>query len=345
MSIYKGTTLISGVGATPTQGTWCVGQIVHSLLPIVSTSVHLLNGALIQHGSYGAFVDYIANLYAATPNASYFTTETDWQTQVQTYGVCGKFVYDSINNTVRLPKITGILEGTTDVNALGELVEQFVRLPNIVGRFQGVCSNQWTQGAFFEENYWGDLCDFSDGGGSGHMTNIWIDASRSSSVYSGDDTNTRIQPQTIKAFYYIVLATSTKTQIQQDLDEVVTDLNGKAGVDLVNVNNTGTSLAAGWAMPSDTYEDLTIGADGTEYTAPANGWVYMQGSATANSSGATVANLTANISLNHQCFSNGWGYTSQLLPVNKGDIFKTNWLNFNVNFVRFIYAKGSESEA
>ena len=32
------------------------------------------------------------------------TAEENWQQSVTTYGVCGKFVYDSTNNTVRLPK-------------------------------------------------------------------------------------------------------------------------------------------------------------------------------------------------------------------------------------------------
>lgn len=51
--------------------------------------------------------------------------------------------------------------------------------------------------------------------------------------------------------------------------------NGKAGVDLSNVNASGTSLASGWAMPSDRYIDLTLGASGSTYTAPANGWVVL----------------------------------------------------------------------
>ena len=49
--------------------------------------------------------------------------EATWQATVAQYGACGKFVYDSTNNTVRLPKVTGIVEGTIDATALGELVE------------------------------------------------------------------------------------------------------------------------------------------------------------------------------------------------------------------------------
>ncbi len=55
-------------------------------------------------------------------NAYGFTDEPQWQSSVSTYGSCGKFVYDSTNNTVRLPKVSDILQGTTDLTALGDLV-------------------------------------------------------------------------------------------------------------------------------------------------------------------------------------------------------------------------------
>ena len=159
----------------------------------------------------------ITATYTKTPN--FFTTEASWQSSVATYGACGKFVYDSTNNTVRLPKITGIIEGTTDATALGDLVE--AGLPNITGRFLG---NEWagydrTEGAFYNS---GTADKGSEGGDSRSL--VYLDASRSSSIYGNSST---VQPQTIKALYYIVVATSTKTDIQVDIDQVATDLNKK----------------------------------------------------------------------------------------------------------------------
>ena len=94
-----------------------IGEIVTSTIPLTDAGLHLLDGALLSYGSYQAFVDYIADLYDSGDYPDLFDTEADWQASVTTYGVCGKFVYDSINNTVRLPKITGFIEGTTDVTA------------------------------------------------------------------------------------------------------------------------------------------------------------------------------------------------------------------------------------
>lgn len=173
--------------------------------------------------------------------AKYFTVtpEQNWQSSVTNYGVCGKFVYDYVNNTVRLPKITGIIEGTTDITALGDLVEAGLPIHTHTRGTMNI-----TGGCFIEavhSGFYGALYD--NGGSSTYMGNnqhtasgnICFDASRSwtGSTSEPNYTNANIQnsntvqPQTIKAFYYIVIATSTKTDIQVDIDEIATDLNSK----------------------------------------------------------------------------------------------------------------------
>lgn len=199
-----------------------IGEIVASTIPLTDAGLHLLDGALISgSGSYSAFVDYIAGLVTNYPDL--FETEANWQQAVTDYGVCGKFVYDSINNTVRLPKITGIVEGTTDLTALGDLVE--AGLPNITGTVSSDYVDNWS-GAFYSQGQ-----QFTGNSGSGVDSVAYFDASRCSSIYGNSTT---VQPQTIKVLYYIVIATSTKTDIQVDIDEIATDLNGKADTDLSN---------------------------------------------------------------------------------------------------------------
>ena len=383
-----------------------IGEIVTSTIPLTDAGLHLLDGALIQHSSYGAFVDYIGDLYTENPNASYFAkTETDWvqpvlssngtlggnsfavsadsvysstyetylafdnsdstqwltqapasitfptalilynpvalkcskltmtnrltynsiftggnvygsddnstwnlitaftnnvttagaqweinlssnnnfckyykieftsgvidsgtstasygftevkmsatyqitaeewwQRQVSTYGVCGKFVYDSVNNTVRLPKITGIVEGTASLTALGDLVQ--AGLPNITGDYQarGVGTLNSSSGALYSSAS-ASMSYASHNSTSADIPNIAIDASRSSSIYGNSTT---VQPQSIKVLYYIVVATTTKTDIEVDIDEIATDLNGKADVDGSNMVNSVKNFDGGW---------------------------------------------------------------------------------------------------
>lgn len=97
------------------------GELVYSSVPLSDSGLKLLDGSLIQGtGIYKNFVDYMASIVSTYP--SIFTTEANWQATVTQYGTCGKYVYNSTNNTIRIPKVTGIIEGTVDVNALGNIV-------------------------------------------------------------------------------------------------------------------------------------------------------------------------------------------------------------------------------
>ena len=271
------------------------------------------------------------------------TAEEVWQTTVAQYGACGKFVYDSVNNTVRLPKITGFVEGTTDLTALGDLIQ--AGLPNIYGTlYASAFSENGTSGAFGSTGTISNITLSTSGGSRIH--NDYFDASQYNPIYGNSNT---VQPQTIKVLYYIVIATSTKTQIEVDIDEIATDLNGKADVDLTNVNNSGMSKAAGWPMPSDAYDNLTLGASGTRYTAPANGWVQITQKITGSHfmTMATVYTEKDGICMGTQY--TGEATENLYIPVQKNETFKVSYSgtlasSSNNRFV-FIYAKGSESEA
>ena len=99
-------------------------------------------------------------------------------------------------------------------------------------------------------------------------------------------------------------------------------------------------------MPSGTYDSLTLGASGSTYTAPANGYytlyaIYVSGNQTA----VSLKNQNNNIGASHTWY---YSYSSALLsvPCAKGQtvIFECNGTLGNIDF-RFVYAKGSESEA
>lgn len=316
-----------------------IGEIIPSMIPLTDAGLHLLDGSLISGtGIYSSFVTYMVNLSATVPNI--FTTEVDWQNDVSQYGVCGKFVYDSVNNTIRLPKITGMIEGTIDSTKLGDLVE--AGLPNLVGSFS-IDNNHWIDGALFRSVNSRNSGATGDDGLEYHCS---YDASRYNSIYGNSTT---VQPQAIKVFYYIVIATSTKTEIEVDIDDVVSDLNGKADVDLTNVNNSGTSLGAGWAMPSSTYDDLTLGASGSTYTAPANGWVQFSRKITnGNIWVAIVESDEDTLGANDHNSTNNAVVLNCFLPVRKNCTFKVGYngtsSSDDANRLQFIYAVGSESE-
>lgn len=109
-----------------------------------------------------------------------------------------------------------------------------------------------------------------------------------------------------------------------------------------NFSNLGKETVASWAMPSNTYDDLTLGASGATYTAPANGWFSFSRRATSSAS-CGLFNQTKSIgcyyvierSLDMRAF----------VPVEKGDVVMVEyWRGDSTNYFRFIYAKGSEWE-
>lgn len=407
-----------------------IGELVPSTLPLADAGLRPLDGSLVSgEGSYADFVEYIADLYGDGTNVpAYFCTETEWQTAVDAYGVCGKFVYtpavpalyawkdeqdnviytlsdtpevgdsiyveedgdiveaegisvtsfaedvitytdeeevevssarDTENDiegeaaTVRLPKITGIIEGTISLSALGDLVQ--AGLPshthtrgtmNITGGY--VQTRIWKDspysaytGAFYAAGNGGDL--YGSGGIDSHYA--YFDASRSwtgstsTANYSSTlQTSTTVQPQTVKVFYYIVVANTVKTEIQVDIDEIATDLNGKAGVDLVNCTNVGTGKMVHNAMPSKTFTNLNIGASGTSYTAPADGYFTVVSSACTLLS---IENWFGN------CFwtvTGSSGYQRGSVPVKKGDAVVV-YYSGTVDSIRFVYAEGNKWEA
>lgn len=241
-----------------------LGEYVWSSIPLTDAALHLPDGTILDgNGIYKDFVNEIADIYSKYP--SLFVSESDWQASVEQYGVCGKFVYDPTANTVRLPKVTGFVEGTLDANALGDLIE--AGLPNITGAFNGDIlseANRNASGAFATGSPW--TMSTSSAGQDQSQNGFTFDASRSNPIYGKSNT---VQTQSILGYMYIVVATTTKTDIEIDIDNIATDLNNK--VDVSNMVNAG-SYIANCAMPSDKYIDLTLGASGLTYTAPANGY-------------------------------------------------------------------------
>lgn len=317
-----------------------IGEIVTSVIPLSDSGLHLLDGTVLSgSGVYADFVNYIASIYDAS--LSYFTTEADWQNSVSKYGSCGKFVYDSVNNTVRLPKIVGFIEGTSGVSALGNLTQ--AGLPNItgnIGSFRTWTPNPWSSGAFSWSNI-GTIKAFD----AGHVDKVIqanFNASNSNSIYGKSLT---VQPQSIKVLYYIVLANDVKNTLQVDIDDILNDLAGKADIDFSNVDDVGSSASAGWAMPSGIIKNLTLGASGSTYTAPANGYFYLR-KLTGVTTHVYCAMYSSSFSSIEHCTGAVADEITCILPVKKGVSVGINYTATGaVTSFCFVYAEGSKSEA
>lgn len=100
------------------------------------------------------------------------------------------------------------------------------------------------------------------------------------------------------------------------------------------------SEISGWSMPSNKYIDLTLGASGTTYTAPANGWVTLEKYSGANNQYAILYNNTSTLRSGVNIATSGT-QALIMLPVLKGDVYGVSYnLNGKTSRFRFIYAVG-----
>lgn len=103
-----------------------------------------------------------------------------------------------------------------------------------------------------------------------------------------------------------------------------------------------SSVIASYAMPSNKYIDLTLGASGATYTAPASGYVAIAKRPSAANQYCYLENQTADFSFGGYATVSGYD-TNIFLPVSKGDIFAVNYnMAGQTTYFKFIYAKGDK---
>ena len=100
------------------------------------------------------------------------------------------------------------------------------------------------------------------------------------------------------------------------------------------------SEISGWGMPSSKYINLTLGASGSSYTAPANGWFCL--SKQSNGANQQVEIGTGFNGLKNRCMVGATNSAAMtILPVKKGEkayvVYNTGGVT---NLFRFIYAEG-----
>ena len=319
-------------------------QIIVSATPLSDANLHLCDGALLDgSGAYAQYVSMMIGLYNTDPTASCWITEANWQSSVSTYGECGKFVIDTVNNTVRIPKLSSFIQPTTTATELGKLTK--AGAPNITGYMTSVAFNNggrllFRQSGAFSDTRVTDQTTVTYNATEKQAERIDFNASRSSSIYGNSST---IQPQSIKYYHYIVVGTVSKTDIQIDIDNVLTDLNGKADTDFSNITNTAKIAMAHNAMPVYSYDELTLLPSGEVYTAPSDGYVVANTTATEANQVFSISFGKANRFISQVCSSASGQIWRLILPVDKNAQFSVTYSSPNT-VVRFFYTHGTVSE-
>lgn len=140
------------------------------------------------------------------------------------------------------------------------------------------------------------------------------------------------------------ISASEYNQIAASLMQIITSAGlTPDAANNVQLLNALKAMGSGWPMPSDKYINLTLGASGTTYTAPANGWISFARNTTTpascglrNNTKGLGCHYVVERSLTMRCF----------VPCQKNDVIEvTYWQGNNTVEFKFIYAEGSKWEA
>lgn len=128
----------------------------------------------------------------------------------------------------------------------------------------------------------------------------------------------------------------TVEAIAFEMNEIADTL---ATIDLSNISASGKSLASKLGAPSSRYIDLQLGASGTIYTAPANGWVCIR-TITPDDYGFVSLALAEPYSMENLGRGKANECAATTLKVSVGAKFIVHYTIAELTYFRFHYAEG-----
>ena len=219
-------------------------------------------------------------------------------------GVAWYYIIDIPSKRFKLPRTKWGVTGLRDT--VGNYVDQDVVLPKMEGVFSGGKTKNTYTGPFFLHS--------TESGAypSGTNTNgnvVGFDTSRLNSVYSGDGTNTLIQPRATQMYLYFYVGEFTQTALEN-----TAGLNAELFNDKVDVGHEVIAFQA-----------PTAGNNYTWYRKYADGWVE-QGGYNQNTTTPTTVTLPipmADVYYTATANSRQNGYTGDQSTVNRNTVM--NW--------------------
>lgn len=205
-------------------------------------------------------------------------TYSQYQSDIDTYGKCGKWGLDTENGKFKTPYIpdgTHIQQAMTD----GELGKSYnAGLPNITATWNGGRVDELgvASGAVYAT---ATNLGFTGGGSSSGIA--WaFNAARSNPIYGATDT---VQTEAVSLRYFVVVATGSLKQSEMDWSAWASSLQGKANVDMDNLSTAGKAEVAELSAPSNEYIEMVLDANNPGindhiYTAPFDGYLSLSGS-------------------------------------------------------------------
>lgn len=260
-----------------------------------------------------------------------------------TIGVAWYYILDTVNQRFKLPRTKWGFTGLRD--KVGKYVTE--SLPshkhtrgtmNIVGTTNGLPYDSST-GAFTRYTR---ANSFSMAGTAAHSA-MSFDASKgwTGSTSNPDNAvyqdNAPVQQRATQMYLYFYVGNFTQTAIENTAGLNASLFNDKADIDAQNFNTTGKSYLAGLSFPSTNYINLTLGASGATYTAPADGYIQITWDC---GTGTSFIALGQSPVTDQVVYPTNYTAVNKVFQVRKGN-FTVYYSNVTVSVFRFVYARGN----
>lgn len=247
--------------------------------------------------------------------------ETVIDTKYATDGIAWYYILDTTNEKFKLPRTKFGFEGLR--TSVGDDIAE--SLPNITGNLslnpdRNVFNNN-PEGAFYRDNSGGNNWAGVDAGSAYTMGDIRFDASRVSSSYRN---GAPVQERATQMYLYFYVGETVQNANLIDAGRIGEQLATKT--DMLQASSAG--------MPSNKHIDLTLGASGSTYTAPANGYFNLRGY------GYSVEIYRNDLHVCCMYPQEEWG--AVIMPVQKGQSITTLYNITGESNLRFYYAEGSK---
>lgn len=201
---------------------------------------YLLNGQTIDgcNELYPRFWEWVQN------SGVRLIDDATYDSELASAGVCGGFVINSANGSVRLPSVVnGTLWGADNSN-IGQSLA--AGLPNITGEWQAVHGKYTGGERYFDpqgaieyiasENSHNGVEVRGTPGGDGASDRLGFNASLSNDAYGNSDT---VQPPAIRVSWCIQVYNAATALSQQESAQLASLMQTKAQIDLANITDAG----------------------------------------------------------------------------------------------------------
>ena len=247
-------------------------------------------------------------------------TSSEYESALSTYGECAKYVIGG--GSLRLPLIKNYIKAANPSEGIKNIE---AGLPD---------HNHTVSGS----SNWGSLSQ--TGNEVALVTQVTTsNASSSNPIYGKSST---VTPASTTLYPWVVAYTAAIPASTAQAAEFQQGLSGKADTNLGNLSTSGKDLASGLGMPSNRYTDLTLGASGSIYTAPANGFIALYYNTNADFSYCHLYNGSTSYGTTAVYDHNALGGLYQGIEVRGGSQFSIIYSGLEILIFRFIYAEGAE---